>query len=49
MIFDDYDWNVDDKNPKKAIDRFLSEYSSQLNVLGMPPASRNQVIVSKTG
>ncbi len=33
MIFDDYEWNVGDKSPKDAVDRFLKEYSDKIKVL----------------
>ena len=33
MIFDDYTWNVGDKSPKKAVDRFLQRYSDMISVL----------------
>lgn len=33
MIFDDYEWNVGDKSPKDAVDRFLNEYSDKVEVL----------------
>jgi len=33
MIFDDYSWNVGDKSPKNAIDTFLVEYKSKVEVL----------------
>jgi len=43
MIFDDYNWNEGDKNPKKAIDRFLSEYKDCIQIMDM----NNQVIIRK--
>lgn len=33
MIFDDYEWNSDDKSPKKAVDKFLTEYSELIEIL----------------
>ena len=33
IIFDDYEWNTDDKSPKKAIDRFIQEYNSKIKIL----------------
>jgi predicted O-methyltransferase YrrM len=35
IIFDDYDWNVGDKSPKKAIDKFIQEYNSKIKILFM--------------
>jgi hypothetical protein len=33
MIFDDYEWNSDDKSTKKAVDKFLTEYSELIEIL----------------
>jgi predicted O-methyltransferase YrrM len=33
MIFDDYTWNINDKSPKNAIDRFIKEYNSKIEIL----------------
>jgi len=33
IIFDDYKWNHGDKSPEKAINRFMEEYSSRLEIL----------------
>ena len=33
IIFDDYEWNLGDKSPKKAIDKFLDEYKSYIKVI----------------
>lgn len=33
MIFDDYEWNEGDKSPKKAVDKFLNDYSTKIRVI----------------
>jgi len=33
IIFDDYNWNVGDKSPKNAIDKFIKEYNSKIKIL----------------
>ncbi len=33
MIFDDYKWNSGDRSPKNAIDKFIQEYYSKINIL----------------
>jgi predicted O-methyltransferase YrrM len=43
MIFDDYDWNQGDKNPKKAIDRFISVYKDCIQVIDI----NHQAIIRK--
>ena len=43
MIFDDYTWGNDDKSPKKAIDKFLSEYKNYITVI----AINYQVVIKK--
>jgi len=43
MVFDDYDWNVGKKSPKKAIDRFLHEYRFRIKYRFVG----NQVVVEK--
>lgn len=43
MIFDDYNWNVGDKSPKNAIDKFIKEYNSKINILFI----NDQVAVQK--
>ena len=45
MIFDDYTWNVGDKSPKKAVDRFLQRYSDMISVLFI----NSQVGIQKIG
>tara|TARA_B110000003_G_C16619080_1_gene522420 strand:- start:277 stop:951 length:675 start_codon:yes stop_codon:yes gene_type:complete len=55
IIFDDYKWRAGGtypiggpwgpKSPKNAIDRFLNEYKSQINILGFD--IHNQVIIEK--
>ena len=43
IIFDDYTWNVGERSPKKAIDKFLQDYAQYLQVLLVD----YQVIVKK--
>jgi len=33
MLFDDYLWNVGDKSPKNAVDRFIKEYTDKIKIL----------------
>jgi len=33
MIFDDYTWNINEKSPRNAIDRFIKEFNSKIEIL----------------
>ena len=35
IIFDDYEWNMGDRSPKNAIDRFLSKYKNYIEVISI--------------
>jgi len=43
IIFDDYNWNVGDKSPKNAIDKFIIEYKEYINHIFI----NDQVIITK--
>ena len=43
IIFDDYLWNVGDKSPKNAIDKFMDEYKNHIEIISI----NNQVIIKK--
>ena len=43
LIFDDYLWNVGEKSPKNAIDKFMIEYKNYIEIVCI----NNQVIVKK--
>jgi hypothetical protein len=43
IIFDDYEWNIGDKSPKKTIDKFLDEYKNYIDIIDI----NSQVIIKK--